>query len=121
MYTGPNWLRRTFEGGVVGVDDDLCQERGDLAIRELVAESLLEEVADHPLALRTEHVERGRGLQGEQADLGPVAVGDDQLVVAVQLSEAAGGVRDVTPLHVGVSGLAAPQQRVAAERGDHAH
>ena len=116
----PDRLRRDSEGGS-SASTTTCVRSAATWRSGSSLRGLLEEVADHPLALRTEHVERGRGLQGEQADLGPVAVGDDQLVVAVQLSEAAGGVRDVTPLHVGVSGLAAPQQRVAAERGDHAH
>ena len=114
--------------GSARVHEHLRQQRGDLAVRQLVAERLLEQVADHALALRAEHVEGvgrdlgvGGGLQCEQAHLGPVAVRDDQLVLTGQLGEAASGFRDVAALKLRLRRLAASQQRVAAERGDDAH
>ena len=128
VVDGADRLARRCECRVCPVHEHLRQQRGDLAVRQLVAERLLEQVADHALALRPEHIERvgrdvgvGRRLQGEQADLGSVAVGDDQLVVTGELGEAARGFGDVAALKLGLSRLAALQQRVAAERGDDAH
>src|SRR6185295_1551440 len=54
-------LRRVAERGVVALDLDLRQQRREaLFERQLVAELLLDQVADHPLGLRAEHVERIR-------------------------------------------------------------
>ena len=61
----------------------------------------------------------GLALEGEQPDLGPVAVGDDDARArARQLGERLDRARDVAPLRVGVERLAALEQRVAAERDD---
>jgi hypothetical protein len=79
--------------GPIGLD--LRQDRDHLAPGRRVAEFLREHVADHAVGLRTEDVERRRGLsrgglEGEQSDLRPVAVRDDQLVSAGELRQRAG-------------------------------
>jgi len=75
-------LSRVREGRVIRVDLDLCQQGGEVALeRELVAELLLDDVADHPLGLRIEDVKGirldfrvRRALECEQADLWAIAV-----------------------------------------------
>ena len=82
-------LRRIAERRIVGVDLDHREQRRErLVERQPVAELLLDQVADHPLRLRTEHVERrvghvlvGRLLEREQPDLRAVPVRDHELVV----------------------------------------
>ncbi len=82
-------LGRILEAGIVRIDLDHRQQRGERHLeRQQVAELLLDHVADHALGLRAEHVERiglvrlVRGaLQRQQADLRAVAVADDQLVL----------------------------------------
>src|SRR4051794_24252219 len=93
-----------------------------------IAELLLEHVADHPLRLGDENVERigvdgrvGRALQREQADLRAVAVGDDQLVVGRHRGERLARRAGVLTLVLGGQRLPAPQQRVASEGDDDAH
>ena len=93
------------------------------APRERVPERQLEQVADHPLALCVEQVERvggdlavGGRLEREQPDLGAVAVGEDERALGGELRERAGRGLDAGPLPLGVGGLAATQERVASER-----
>ena len=69
-------FRRPAEGGVVALDEHLREQRGDGPPAERVPQALLEQVADHPLALRPEDIERirrdlpvGLTLQRQQADL----------------------------------------------------
>ena len=79
---GPDRLRRVPEGGVVAIDLDQGQQRREALVQwQLVPELLLDEVADHPLGLGAEQVERvrldlgvGRALQRQQTDLRPVPV-----------------------------------------------
>jgi hypothetical protein len=123
---GADRLARSAEGRIGRVDDDLREDGDDLAFRKRVAELLSEDVADHPVGLRAEHVERGQdvargGLEGEETDLWSVAVGDDQLVI-----ERDRGQRPRSHPRVGaprrqVGRLAAPQQRIAPEGGDDPH
>ena len=93
--------------------------------RKLVAEALLEHVADHPLALGAEDVERVRGnlpvglaLQRQEPDLRPVAMGDDDIGAARDLGDGPHGDGDIPPLRLRIGGLAPPQEGVAAKR-DH--
>ena len=88
-YTGPIGFVGCAKAGSSRVDEHLRQQRDDVALGELVAERLDEQVADHPLALRAEDVERVRrhGLvrlrfEREQPDLRAVAVRDDELVAS---------------------------------------
>ena len=88
----PDRLRRVREAGVVGVDERARDDGGDRALDAARGEGGLEGVeqreADRPLRLRAAPVERHRRhdvrgelvLDEEVADLGPVAVGDDDLV-----------------------------------------
>ena len=84
----PDRLGGVAERRVVAVHLDHRQQRGERLLGgQQVAEFLLDDVADHRLGLRAEHVERVRrnvvvcrGLQRQQADLRTVAVRDDDLV-----------------------------------------
>jgi hypothetical protein len=78
-----------LEGRIIGRDDDLREQRRHGCSAQLVDELLLKQIADHPLALGSEQVERVRGhvriglaLERQQADLQAVAVGDHELVLA---------------------------------------
>ena len=79
-----------LEGRVRRVDLDHRQHgRQRLVEGHQVAQLLLHEIADHALRLGAEDIERvgrdllvGRALERQQADLGSVAVGDDELVLA---------------------------------------
>ena len=107
-------LRRAAPRGIAG--------RGPL-------QGLHQPVADHALGLRAEHIERigmrQRRVTGafhrEHADLRAVAVGDDHVVLAQEGAERGRRAGDVRFLDVGVGRLAAFQERVAAQRGDHLH
>ena len=90
-----------------------------------VAQLLFDDVADHALGLRAQHVERirvdgvvGRGLQRQQPDLRPVAVRDDELVAGGDRRDPFGRRPDVGPLVLRRHRFAAPQQRIAAEGDD---
>jgi hypothetical protein len=125
----PDRLRRIGEGGVVGVDLHQREKRRETLLeRQLVPELLLDQVADHPLRLGSEQVERvrvdlgvGGALQREEPDLRPVAVGDDELVVERKGRERLARDARVRALVLRRQRLAAPEQRVAAERDDDAH
>ncbi len=85
-------------------------------------------IADHPLGLGPEDVERvrldvlvGGALQCEQADLRPVAVRDDELVVAGDPGEGARGDPDVRALVAGGHWLTPLQEGVTTESDDDAH
>jgi hypothetical protein len=116
------------ERGIRGIHHDLGEDRREPVRREVGTELLLEDVADHPLGLRVEHVERVRRglgarlvLEGEQPHLRAVPVRDDELVVAGDLGERFGGDLGVRALHGSVERFAPLQQRVAPEGGDDEH
>ena len=78
-----------LERGIGRVDHGLGQQRSDVTLGKRVAELLLEQVADHALALGAEHVERVAAhvgirlvLQREQTDLRSVAVRHHEPVLA---------------------------------------
>ena len=116
-------LRGIVEGRIVGVDLDHRQDRRQAEPqRQEVAELLLDEVADHPLRLGAEDVERvrldlgvGSRLERQEPDLGAVAVRDDELVIAGDAGEALSRDADVGPLGVCRHRFAALEQRVAPE------
>ena len=120
-------LRRVVEGGVVGVDLDHGQDRRERNLeRQQVAEFLLDEVADHPLRLGGEDVQRIRldlhvrgRLEREQSDLRPVAVGEHEPVAFRNGRERLRGDPDVRALGLRRHRLASPEQRVAAQRHEH--
>lgn len=60
-------------------------------------------------------------MQGQQPNLRPVAVGDDHAMLARDGRDRRSRRRDVVPLGRRLGGLAAPQQRVAAQGDDHPH
>ena len=129
VVDGSDRLRRIGEGRVGRVDLDLRQERGEpLVLRQLVAQLLLEHVADHPLRLGVQDVERigldllvGRSLERQQPDLRSVAVRDHELVLERDRRQRLAGDARVRALVLGGQGLPALEQRVAAERDDDAH
>ena len=126
---GADELRRVGEGRVAAVDLDHREHgRERLLEREQVAEFLLDQVADHALGLRPEHVERIRldvgvrgRLQREQPDLRPVAVRDHQLVLLCDGRESASRDAHVLALRLGRHRLAAPQKCVATQSHDDPH
>ena len=94
------------KAGIVGVDDDLGEERRQPAAREVVAELLLEEVADHPLGLGVEHVEGAGGrfgvrlvLEREQPDLRPLPWVTTTWWSSAISAIAAAATLEVGPLH----------------------
>ena len=124
----PDELGRMRERRVVGVHDHLREERRDRATAEDVDELLLEQIADHALALGAEHVERVRrdlriclALECEQPDLRPVAVRDDDLVLGRELGERLDGGRYVVALHRSVGRLTALEQCVPSESNHDPH
>ncbi len=120
-------FRRVVEGGVVGVDLDHGQDRRERNLeRQQVPELLLDEVADHPLRLGGEDVQRIRldlhvrgRLQREQPHLRPVAVGEHEPVAFRNGRERLRGDPDVRALGLSRHRLASPEQRVAAQRHEH--
>ena len=122
-------VHRTDELGRVGerrvgrVDLGHRQHGGErLLERQQVPQLLLDQVADHPLGLGAEDVERVAGhvvvrgrLQREQADLRAVAVGDDELVLDRDRGQRPAGGRDVGPLPLDGHRLASALQGVAAQ------
>jgi hypothetical protein len=97
-------------------------------LRQLVAELLLYQVADHPLGLRAQQVERvrvdlgvGRALQREQADLWPVPVRDDELVLEGDRRQGLARHAGVRTLVLRRRRLAAPEERVPPESNDDSH
>ena len=118
-----------LNAGSSRIDLDHRQQRREGALeRQQVAELLLDHVADHAFGLRAEHVERigldllVRGaLQREQPDLRAVAVADDELMLGGHRRERVGGDPHVGALVFGGHRFAAPQERVAAQRGDDEH
>ena len=118
-------LRRAEERRIGRGHGDLRQHRDHRPAGQLVSQSLHEQVADHALALGAQDVERirrdglvGVGLEREEPDLRPVAVRDDELVVAGEGGEGGGRLEDVAPLGLRLRRLATPQQGVAAQCDD---
>jgi hypothetical protein len=114
---------------VVGVHHHLGQQRRDLPSGQLVSESLLQQVADHPLGLRAQYIQRvgshigvGLGLQREQSNLRTVAVRDHDPVSLCQLRQSGDPACHVASLGRGVGGLATVQERVTSKccRDEHA-
>ena len=118
VIDGADGLGRVLEGRVGRVDLDHREHRGQRLLEgHEVAQLLLDEVADHALGLGAEDVERvgrhllvGRTLEGQQADLWSVAVGDDQLVLVGDRRQLDAGGPDVLALVLGGHGLASAQQ-----------
>src|SRR6266581_1279693 len=127
----PDRLRRIRERRVVGVDEDLRDDAGDVAvdasIRELVPQRLREQVPDLRLALRAAAGEGHRGdemaallvLHEDVADLGPVAVRHDEVVARLdELRESRRRQLDAPALARRVRGLARGEECVPANRHD---
>ena len=122
-------LGRVLEGRVARRHFGLADQADDLPAREGVLERLEQEVADHPLGLRTEDIERvrvrqrrvGRALVGQQPDLWPVAVGNHHLVVPRQWRQGGHSRFDMLLLDLGHRDLTTLQERVAAHRHHETH
>jgi hypothetical protein len=117
------------EGGVGGVHGDHGQDGGDLDLGgQQVAQFLLDQVADHALGAGVQHVQRvglgagiGFGLQGQQADLGPVAVYHHDGVRGGQRRDRLRRDLDVAPLDLGGHRVRTAQQRITAQRDHDPH
>ncbi|GAA3244849.1 hypothetical protein GCM10020256_71000 [Streptomyces thermocoprophilus] len=95
------------------------EDGGDTAAGQRVAQGAHQQGADHALGLGAEQVEGAGGcLGGEPAQLGFVAVGDDEVVLMGERGDRGGHPDDVGPFQGGVGVPAAVQQGVAAQ-GDH--
>jgi hypothetical protein len=124
-------LRRRLldERRVVRVDPHAGQDRRGRQRRVDRSQRLLEQVADLALRHRVEHVERERRgvglaarlLQGERADLRPVAVGEHDLVRPRDPRDRRRGLQRVRGLLGPRAALVLADQRVAAERDDDPH
>ena len=118
---GPDRLRRIAERRVGCIHFDERQERRDADVEgQLVAEFLLDDIADHSLGLRAEQVERVgvdhgvcRRLEREQPDLRPVAVRDHELVLVCEGRERAACGACVHLLVLCRQRLAAAEESVA--------
>ena len=121
------------EGRVGGIHDGARQDDRDRPLTtfadEARRERLRQQVPDLAHRLRHEHVERRRrhrrggrvGLDGEEADLRAVAVGQHELVAhALEVHEGARRPQQVVMLDLDRAGLAAADQGVAAQRDDDA-
>ena len=122
-------LGRIGEGRVGGIDLDHGQQRRQRLVEgEAVPQLLLHQVADHPLGLGPQHVQRrvghllvGRLLQGQQTDLRAVAVRDDQLVALGDRRQAIAGHPNVLPLVLDRHRLTPAQQGISAQRHHDPH
>src|SRR6266540_1270271 len=115
----------------VAVHEDLRDDARDVAfdapVRELVPQRLREEVPDLRLALRAADVERHRRnemtrllvLHEDVADLGPVAVRDDQVVPRLdELRETRRRPLNAPALARRIRGFARREERVPTNRHD---
>jgi hypothetical protein len=85
-----------------------------------------DQVTDHAFGFGAQNIEAPvpagyRRLQGQQADLGAVVVGDDEIVFLPKPRQGAGRNGDIALLGWAVQGLATPQQRVPAEGRNDPH
>jgi hypothetical protein len=109
------------------IDDHLRQYDRDLArtvaVYEGVSQRLAQQIPDLALGLSSQDVERrqgdvwlrGGGLQGEEANLWSIAVGDDDLGYDFcKADDGPGGSLDVLALELEVATLAAPNEGVAS-------
>jgi hypothetical protein len=116
------------EGRVGRINPHLGEKRRHRATGQPVSDRLLEQVTDHALRLGPQHVQRvrldlgvGLRLQRQQADLGSVAMGDDELVLSCQLGQRLGRQGDVDLLGAGLGSLPSAEQRVPTEGDDDPH
>jgi hypothetical protein len=122
-------LRGTGERRVLRIDHDHGEQGRHLLLRRQQApQFLLDQVADHALGARVQHVQRVRlgagvrlGLQRQQAHLRAVTVHDHDAVPGGQRRDRLRRDLDVPPLDLGGHRLAAPQQRVTAQRDHDPH
>ena len=63
----------------------------------------------------------GVAFEGEQAYLGSVSVGDDDVMIATKRRKRLDGAQNVVLLDRRIRSLAALEERVAAKRRDDAH
>ena len=118
-----------LEGRVVRIDLDHRQQRGERPLEgQQVAELLLDHVADHPSVCAPEHVERiGLDLGCRRRPAAPAGRpagrcrGRSPADAAATGASASAAMRTLRALVLGGHGLAAAQQRVAAQGGDDQH
>lgn len=128
VVEGADRLRGLAEGGVVLGDANVGEEAGDRPAGDGLQLGR-DQRADLRLSLGDGEVERnGRYLVSCQllpdehlADLGPVAMGDDDLVLVEQGRERGAPLAEVRPLLGGGAPLVRPREGVAAERDDGRH
>ncbi len=129
IVDGTDELRGAGEGRVTGIDQRLADEAAGVPAWQRAAQCPDQPVADHPLGLRAERVERvgmgqrrvARAFQCQHANLRAVAVGDHHVVPAGQRRERCHGSLNVRFLDVGVGLLVPLQQRVPAKRRHDPH
>jgi hypothetical protein len=107
----------------------LCDEANHLFCRERVPESLEQEVADHSLCFGHQGVEgvrMGEGgipgaFQRQEANLGSIAVRDDQVVVEGERGQSFHSRDYVLLLNLGSRCFAALEECIAAQGDDDPH
>jgi hypothetical protein len=117
------------ERRVAGINLDHRQQRRErLLERQPVPQFLFDEVPDHSLRLRSQHIKRrrrhllvGRLLQGQQPDLGAIPVRDDQFVLLRDRRQVITREPHVLALIFHRHRLAPAQQRIPAEGHYHSH
>ena len=121
-YSGPTGLLGSANAGSAGSTSIIVSnEASGLSNGQPVPQFLLDQVADHPLGLGAQHIERGRGhlpvgrlLQRQQPDLRPVPVRDDQLVFTGDRGQVITRHPHVFPLVLRRHRLPPAQQRITA-------
>jgi hypothetical protein len=96
--------------------------------REMVSQFLLNHVADHTLGLGIQHVQ-GIGfdcriagsLESKQADLRPVPVRENELMIGCQGCQCPGCCTDILPLYICRHRLPPFQQGVSTQGDDNSH
>jgi hypothetical protein len=108
-------LGHALEGRVLRVNLHLGEQGGKRNLdRQQIAQLLLDHVADHAFGFGTEYVQRvgvlgvvGIALQGQQADLRAITVGDYQLVALGDLGDLFAGNPHIVALVFRGHGFAA--------------
>lgn len=120
-------LLRLAEGGIIRINDNLRQERCDLARRQSRGELQLDNIADHALTLGPYNVQRElrrrrvRTLFRQEPHLWTVTVRHHDVMVSGEIGDNVSRKGHVSSLGFGGHGLTSLQQRISTEGNDNKH